>query len=166
LAQALQASLGRAGIDIEMLPTTFSDFYGRLLANPENARRGEWDLALDGLSTPWFGENNGRSVIEPLFDGRHFDQNSWNCGGYSNPVVDSLIDRATRVGSARLAEQAWGEAVRLAMEDVAIIPLIETKLPYARSRRLRNCMWSSVSGYCDITSAWLADATPTKRSSR
>jgi ABC-type transport system substrate-binding protein len=41
LAQAPQASLGRAGIDIEMLPKTFSDFYGRLLANPENARRGE-----------------------------------------------------------------------------------------------------------------------------
>jgi ABC-type transport system substrate-binding protein len=160
LAQSLQASLARAGITIELMPMTGADFWGRLLAYPENAKRGEWDLALDGASPPWYSSSNGGSMITPLFDGRHFGRNSWNSGGYSNPEVNTLIDRATIAGSAGLAEQAWSKAVQLAMEDVAILPLFEAKLPLVRSRRLRNCTWGGLSPNCDITSVWLADAAP------
>ncbi len=45
-AQAVQASLARAGIDVELVQLTSGDLYGRLLTNPETARRGEWDLAM------------------------------------------------------------------------------------------------------------------------
>jgi ABC-type transport system substrate-binding protein len=165
-AQALQASLGRAGIVVELVPTTVSDMYGRLLSNPENARRGEWDLALIGWNPDWYGENNGRSVIEPLFDSRHFGQNTVNYGGYSNPEVDALIDRATTAVSIELAERAWSEAAQRVMEDVAIVPLVENKMPLAKSRRVRNCAWSAPSSNCDFTSVWLADTAPAKRSSR
>jgi ABC-type transport system substrate-binding protein len=164
-AQALQASLGRAGIMVDLVPTTGSDLFGRLLGNPENARRGEWDLALVGWLPDWYGENNGRSVIEPLFDGRHFGQNTVNYGGYSNPEVDALIDRATTAENTKSAEQAWSDAARHVMEDVAIVPLREFKEAFAKSRRLRNCTWNVFSPNCDITSVWLADAAP-KRSSR
>jgi ABC-type transport system substrate-binding protein len=165
LAQSLQASLARAGITIELMPMTLGDLYGRLLAYPENARRGEWDMAIDGLHTPKTGEN-GRLTISPLFDGRQFGQNSWNCGGYSNPEVEAAIDRATTAGNIKLAKQAWSEAARRAMEDVALIPLIENKHAYAHSRRLHNCTWAPEGPNCDITSVWLAKAMPTKRSSR
>jgi ABC-type transport system substrate-binding protein len=160
LAESLQASLARAGITVDLAPTTQGDFYGRLLAYPENARRGEWDVALDGAGPPWFGENNGCSVIGPLFDGRRFGQNSWNCGGYNNAEINTLIDRATTAGSLIIEEPAWSQAVRLAMEEVAIVPLIETKTPYSHSRRLRNCTWAVLDPNCDITSVWLADVAP------
>lgn len=158
LAQALQASLARAGITAALAPMTEGDFYGRLLAYTENAKRGEWDLALDGAQPPWFGENNGCSVIGPLFDGRRFGQNGWNCGGYSNAQVNALIDRGTTAASLAIGEPAWSEAARRAMEEVAIIPLIEIKSPYSHSRRLRNRTWAVLAPTPDITSVWLADA--------
>jgi peptide/nickel transport system substrate-binding protein len=165
-AQALQAGLGRAGINVELIPTAASDFYGRLLSNPENARRGVWDLALDRWFPDWYGENNGRSVMEPLFDGRHFGQNTPNSGGYSNPDVDALIDRATTAASIESAEQAWREAAQRVMEDVAIVPLVEFRWPFAKSRRVNNCSWNVLSSTCDITSIWLSDVAPKQGKSK
>jgi peptide/nickel transport system substrate-binding protein len=157
-AQALQASLKRAGFDVHLLPFTTADFFGRILTNPENARRGEWDLALTGWVPDWFGEINGRSVIQPLFDGRHFGQNTMNYGGYQNHEVDAAIDRAIAAPSAERAEQAWSEAARRVMDDVALVPLIEDKAAFARSRRVRNCTWAVFGLNCDLASVWLAGA--------
>ena len=68
----------------------------------------------------WFGQNNGRSVIAPLFDGRQFGQNSQNYGGYQSSVVDEAIDRATTAAREHVAEQAWVDAARRLMDDVAL----------------------------------------------
>jgi len=165
-AQSLQASLKRAGIALRLLPSTGGDFWARLLSNPENARRGEWDLALTGWVPDWFGQNNGRSVIAPLFDGRHFGRNSQNYGGYQNSAVDEAIDRATTAPRVEVAEQAWFDAARRLMDDVALVPLIEDKQPYARSRRVRNCTWLVLGMNCDLTSVWLGDAAPKSRVTR
>jgi ABC-type transport system substrate-binding protein len=161
-AQSLQASLARAGITITLTPMTTSDLWGRFLTDPEHARRGEWDLALTAWNPDWFGENNGRSVFEPLFDSRHFGANTVNYGGYSNQKVDALIDSATTAESIAHAEQAWHEAAQHLMEDVAFVPLTELKGRFMRSRRVRNCTWSVLAPNCDITSVWLADAAPGK----
>jgi ABC-type transport system substrate-binding protein len=166
VAQSVQASLARAGIDILLVPLNSNDLYSRLLPNPENAKRGEWDLALPGWVPDWFGYNNGRSVIAPLFDGRNFGLNTTNWGGYQNREVDTAIDRATTALSVELAEQAWSDAAQQVMNDRAIIPLAEYKSPYARSRRVRGCTWSVFGLNCDLTALWLADAAPKPRGSR
>lgn len=164
IAQALQASLERAGVHVELLPTTTSEFYARLMADPEIARRGDWDLVVNGWLPDWFGRN-GRSVIPPLFDGRHLGQNTQNFGRYSNPEVDAAIDRATVASTAELAEQAWREAAHLLLEDAALVPLIERKLAWSRSRRVRNCQWSILGSNCDLTAVWLADAARSRGAS-
>jgi len=165
-AQALQASLQRAGFNIDFRPLAQNDLINRLLSNPENAHRGEWDLALMGWAPDWFGEYNGRSVIAPLFDGRRFGQNSPNYGGYGNRDVNALIDRATTARSRELSNEAWSDAARRLMNDVALVPLVEYKAAYARSRRVRNCTWDALGLNCDITALWLADATATPGWSR
>jgi peptide/nickel transport system substrate-binding protein len=159
MAQVLQGSLARAGVAVELVPLTTSDFYARLLADAGNARRGEWDLAVCGWLPDWYG-HNGRSVIPPLFDGRQLGQNTQNYGRYQSSGVDTAIDRAAVAPSAELAEQAWRVAARLLLADVALVPLTEQKLPYAQSRRVRNCRWSVLGLNCDLTSVWLADAAP------
>jgi len=165
-AQSLQASLKRAGIALRLVPSTRGDFWGRLLPNPENARRGEWDLAISAWTPDWFGHNNGRSVIAPLFDGRQIGLNSQNYGGYQSSAVDEAIDRATTAAREDLAEQAWVDAARRLMDDVAFVPLIEERSPYARSRRVRNCTWAPLGLNCDLSSLWLAGARPTSGGSR
>jgi ABC-type transport system substrate-binding protein len=166
VAQSVQASLARAGIDILLVPLNTNDLFSRLLPNPENAKRGEWDLALPGWIPDWFGDNNGRSVIAPLYDGRNFGLNTTNWGGYQNREVDAAIDRATTALSVELAEQAWSDAAQQVMNDVALIPLTERKVPFARSMRVRGCTWSVFGLNCDLTALWLADAAPKPGGSR
>ena len=158
--QSVQASLRRAGIDAQLFPFTAGDLWGRLLANTQNARRGEWDIALSGWLPDWFGRNNGRSVIVPLFDGRQVGTISQNYGMYDSALVNGAIDRA--IAAPRLAESeaAWFEATTQVMQDLAIVPVIEKKTAWMRSSRLRNCVWTVAGSQCDMTAVWLADATP------
>ncbi|MEI6667759.1 MAG: ABC transporter substrate-binding protein [Acidobacteriota bacterium] len=157
-AQALRASLARAGIALQLAQQTKADLYGRLLASPENARRGEWDLALTTWIPDWLGRNNGRSFILTGFDSRNFGQNGLDWGGYLNPDVDRQIDRATTAPSAADAERAWIDVARRLIDDLALIPLAEGKAAYPKSRRVRNCSWDVFSFNCDLAAVWLADA--------
>ena len=141
-----------------LYPFSVSDFFGRLLPNPQNAKRGEWDIALGGWLPDWVGGNNGRSVIGPLFDGRQLGNLSQNYGKYDNPVTNAAIDRALTAATPEQAEAAWADASRQVMADVGIVPLLQVKTTYMRSSRLRHCLWSVMGTQCDLTSVWLADA--------
>ena len=157
-AQSLQASLRRAGIDAQLFPYSAGDLWGRLLANTQNARRGEWDIALGGWLPDWFGSNNGRSVIVPLFDGRQMGDISQNYGMYDSAYVNAAIDRANAAAHLEQAEAAWADATARVMDDLAIVPLIEKKTCWMRSTRARNCIWNVMGSQCDLTTLWLADA--------
>ena len=158
MAQTLQASLGRAGKAVRLLPMPPADLYGRFLTNPEVARRGEWNLVLVNAWPDWFGGNNGRSFVPVLFDGRHLGQNTANFGGYQNAEVDAAIDIANTAPTAERADKAWSDAARLVMDHVALVPLVEYKCNFARSRRVRNCAWTMLGLDCDPTTLWLSDA--------
>ena len=158
IAQTIQASLQRMDIDLQITSYTSGDYYGRLLNNSENARRGVWDLALAGWYPDWNGANNGRSVIQPLFDGRTFGTASMDYGGYNNREVNVAIDRAMAAPRSEDAEKFWAEAAGRVMKDVAIIPLYETKMVRYHSARIRNCLLNMWSLNCDTTGLWLKDA--------
>jgi ABC-type transport system substrate-binding protein len=165
-AQSLQASLRHAGIDATLFPYAAGDLWGRLLANAQNARRGEWDIALGAWLPDWFGSNNGRSVIVPLFDGRQVGTISQNYGRYDSARVNAAIDRATAAIHIDDAEAAWFDATTQVMRDLAIVPVIEKKSAWMRSSRVRNCTWTIVGSQCDLTTAWLADAVPDRSERR
>jgi peptide/nickel transport system substrate-binding protein len=158
--QSVQASLRRAGFDAELFAYSSGDLYGRLLPNAQNAERGEWDIALTGWLPDWYGVNNGRSVISPLFDGRQLGHTSMNYGLYSNPRNDNAIDQALSAASIESAEAGWAESVQQVMTDVAIVPLIERKNGYMVASRVRNCRWSNLGDHCDMNAVWLAGARP------
>jgi ABC-type transport system substrate-binding protein len=159
-AQAVQASLRRAGFDAQLFAYSSSDLFGRLLPNAQNARRGEWDVAVAGWLPDWYGSSNGRSVFSPLFDGRQLGHMSMNYGLYANPATDAAIDRAMEAATVEDAEAAWSEAARLVMDDVAIVPLVEKKSGYMMSSRIRNCLWTIMGNACDMNALWLDDAVP------
>ena len=156
-AQVLQASLARVGIEVTLLPLTTGDLYGRLLGDFDHARRGEWDWSLTGMLPDWFGANNARTLVPLMYDGRLLSASSPNYGGYRNAAVDAAIDRASAAPTLGRAEAEWRAVTGLVMEDVAVVPLAETKIPFARSRRVRNCTWSVTGSNCDLNAVWLAD---------
>jgi hypothetical protein len=78
-----------------------------------------------------------------------------NYGGYISAVVNALIDQATTAPSREQAELSWREAARQLIDDAALVPLIESKNAYAKSFRVRHCVWSVFGGNCDINALWL-----------
>jgi peptide/nickel transport system substrate-binding protein len=160
IAQTLQESFRRAGIDVQLTPYTAADYYGRLLDNADNARRGVWDLALATWYPDWNGANNSRSVIQPLFDGRNFGHGSSAYGGYNSDEINALIDRALSTPAFDEAEKLWAEAAGRILKDGAIVPLVEFKAAYYRSSRIRNCLVNMWSLNCDMTGVWLDGDRP------
>jgi peptide/nickel transport system substrate-binding protein len=165
-SQSVQASLGRAGIDVQLFPFSAGDLWGRLLANTQNARRGEWDIAMTGWLPDWFGSNNGRSVIVPLFDGRQVGTITQNYGQYESAHVNAAIDRAIAAPRLDEAEAAWFDATTQVMQDLAIVPVIEKKTSWMRSSRVRNCTWTIMGSQCDLTTVWLSDAAAARSEHR
>jgi ABC-type transport system substrate-binding protein len=159
IAQTLKESFRRAGIDLEIKSYASGDYYGRLLEKADNARRGEWDLALAGWYPDWNGANNSRSVIQPLFDGRAFGQASMDYGGYNSREVNALVDQALALPRFEDARKVWGQAARRVMNDKAIIPLYQTKMVRYHSSRIRNCLLNMWGLNCDATGVWLKDAS-------
>jgi ABC-type transport system substrate-binding protein len=154
VAQTVQASLNKVGFQVELIPSTGSDFYAKYLRGPETASRGVWDVAIAGWFPDWYG-NNGRTVIEALFDGRTIGPNSVNYGGYDDKQVEADIDRALTAQTQEESYKAWSDAATKVIEDAAIVPLVEYKSTQYKSSRVRNCVFSLLSLNCDVTALWL-----------
>ncbi|MGI5238448.1 ABC transporter substrate-binding protein [Dactylosporangium sp. CA-139066] len=156
---SIAADLGRAGIDLAVVPYPPGEYYDRLLGDPAQARAGAWDLALAGWVPDWFGDN-GRAVVQPLFESNDAPGTT-NYGGYHNPQVDRLVAAALRAGSRSRAEELWHRVDRLVTGDVAVVPLLACAMvsPRRHSPRLRNVRYLPHCGFFDVTSLWLDGAT-------
>ncbi|RAY14735.1 ABC transporter substrate-binding protein [Actinomadura craniellae] len=155
VAESIKENLRGCGIDARLAADTNGDFYGRTLAVPERARAGAWDIAAPGWTPDWYGDN-GRSIIQPLFDGRDYGHNSLNFGGYDNPQVNGLIDKALAATDPAERARLWHQTDRLIMEDAAIVPLLDRSYTIYRSRRVRNARFLPVAMSYDYTLIWLA----------
>jgi peptide/nickel transport system substrate-binding protein len=155
VAQSIQASLAKCGVTTKVLPVTQGDYYGKYLNNPAATRRGTWDITEPGWIPDWFG-NNGRAIIEPLFDGRTYGPNSVDYGDYNNAKVNALIDKALASQDQRAAAALWHQADLQIMRDAAIIPIETQKVPLFHSSRVHNATYSPFSQYFDVTNLWLS----------
>jgi peptide/nickel transport system substrate-binding protein len=155
VAQSVQANLRACGITANLTPDTNGNFYGKTLVNPADAKQGKWDIAAPGWIPDWYG-NNGRTNIVPLFDGRTYGPNSTDYGGYNNPAVNALIDRALQAKSLGEAAQIWARADRLIMQDAAIVPLQNQKYPIFHSSRVKNALYLPTSQAYDLNQVELS----------
>ncbi|WP_225993169.1 ABC transporter substrate-binding protein [Actinomadura rudentiformis] len=137
VAQSVQANLAACGITAHLIADGNGTFYSSTLVTPSAAREGRWDVAVPNWSPDWYG-NNGRSVIQPLFDGRTYGPNSTNYGGYNNAEVNELIDEALQTEQPARAAELWHDADRLIMADAAVVPFLSANFPIFRSDRVRN----------------------------
>jgi ABC-type transport system substrate-binding protein len=154
VAQTVQANLARCGITVKLLPVNQGDYYGKYLASPTAARRGVWDVSEPGWVPDWYGDN-GRAIIEPLFDGRTYGPNSVDYGDYNSTVVNSLIDRALRASDEQQAAALWHQADLQIMKDAPIVPFQTQKTALFRSSRVHNALFAPFSQSYDITQVWL-----------
>ncbi|MBO2449880.1 ABC transporter substrate-binding protein [Actinomadura barringtoniae] len=140
IAQSVQANLKACGINSNLTPDTNGTFYNTTLVTPADAKAGKWDIAAPGWVPDWYG-NNGRTNIVPLFDGRHYGPNSTNYGGYNNPEVNALIDKALTAKEEDEAASSWAAADKKIMEDAAVVPFMNQKYPIFHSSRVSNALY-------------------------
>jgi peptide/nickel transport system substrate-binding protein len=156
VAESLKENLRGCGIEATLIPDSNGNFYARTLMSPDAARAGAWDIAAPGWTPDWYG-NNGRSTIQPLFDGRLYGRNSTNYGGYANPAVNKLIDQALEAPDADRAARFWHQADRMIMKDAAIVPLLDRAYPIFGSTRLRGARFVPTTATYDYTQIWLGE---------
>lgn len=154
-AQSIQANLMACGITAQMTPDTNGSFYSTTLVNPAATKAGKWDIAAPGWGPDWYG-NNGRSGLQPLFDGRQYGPNSTDYGGYDNPQVDQLIDKANQAQAPAEAQQDWAAVNKMVMDDAVIVPLITQKYSTYQAERVHNALFLPAFQTYDYSLIWLS----------
>jgi peptide/nickel transport system substrate-binding protein len=165
---AIQASLALCGITLQGEGEPGSSFFSDLGNAPENNKAGTWDMGQPGWIPDWFG-NNGRTVIQALFQGPNCVINTVNYGCYDNPAVNSLITQAEAAPTLTAAGADWAAADKDIMKDAAIVPLMSQTFPTIASTRVRSvlpngstfqsAMFSPNIGDPDIANIWLASSS-------
>jgi ABC-type transport system substrate-binding protein len=163
--EAIQASLQNCGITLNGKGEPGSSFFVDLGNAPENNKAGTWDMGQAGWIPDWFG-NNGRTVIQALFQGPNCVVNTVNDGCYDNATVNSLIQKAESATSLTTAGADWHAADVQIMKDAAIVPIMSQTFPQIASSRVRGVLPNGQSyptaifnpniGDPDITNVYLA----------
>ncbi len=164
---AIQASLANCGITLQGKPEPGSSFFTDLGNAPENNKAGAWDMGQPGWIPDWFG-NNGRTVIQALFQGPNCVVNTVNYGCYNNPTVNTLIAKAEAATSLTDAGNFWQQADHQIMSDAALVPVMSQNFPCYSSKRVRGigsdgktyptAIFAPNIGNPDITALWLASS--------
>jgi peptide/nickel transport system substrate-binding protein len=115
VAQAVAQMLTRAGLKVSVDAMTASQFFAK-------RTRREFGIWLAG----WISDTGEMSAqIKPLAATPNRDK-GWgttNPGGYSNPQVDALLDKALGTIDDTSRATLLAEASRLAMADYGLLPL-------------------------------------------
>ena len=89
----------------------------------------------------WLGKCHRRGVEPAARAGGDLDAakgyGAANCGRYVNPALDALLGQALRTADDAAREQKMEQATRMAMDDVALIPLHMQKNIWAMRAGLR-----------------------------
>ncbi len=162
---AIQASLASCGITLSGKPEPLSTMFTDLGNSPENNKPGQWDMGQPGWIPDWFG-NNGRTVVQALFQGPNCVVNTVNYGCYDNSTVNSLITKAEGASSLSAAGSYWHQADMQIMSDATIVPIMDQGFPMYSSARVRGigsngatsptALFAPNIGAPDITALWLA----------
>ncbi|GIJ34835.1 ABC transporter substrate-binding protein [Micromonospora sediminimaris] len=156
VAKAIAEDLAAGGIDCRLVEIDQTDEYYRILQDPKRAAAGEWDITPAAFMPDWFG-NNGRSYVQPMFQS-NTAVGTANYGGYHNPLVDDLIDRALSAPTEDSAAALWHQVDRQVLTDVAIVPILvcEPTIEHLTSARVRDAIpLPHVDRWYDAANLWL-----------
>jgi len=125
ICKALTSYFAKLGLNVRLNTQPASTYFPKI-------QRLETSLYLFGWGVPTF---DALYTLQSLVrsTGAGADGN-WNYGRYSNPALDTPIDRIKTEGDPAKRKQAVAQALKLAQDDVALIPLHHQVTPWlARS---------------------------------
>ncbi|MFD5226874.1 ABC transporter substrate-binding protein [Microbacterium sp. NPDC058342] len=116
-AIAIQESLSKVGIDVELNVIDTSIFY-ETVQTPANAH----DAALASWCPDW--SSSASTFIPPLFSSSAItEKGNQNLAQFSDPAIDRRIEEVAAMTDIAEANKAWGELDKLIMEKAPWAPL-------------------------------------------
>lgn len=134
LCEAVAQSFSQIGVATEVSTMPYSVFVGRAFGGGPNGEP-EFSAFLVG-----YGAVTGDSLTGLMSTIHTSDKNTSagvsNYGRYSNKQVDALIEKAAQSTDEKAREALQKQATKLALDDVAIIPLIHLNAAWAMKKGL------------------------------
>jgi peptide/nickel transport system substrate-binding protein len=135
-AEALQQSLTRAGIKLEIKPYPLNDYYRLYAGKPDYAKSHGLGLMIHGWGADW---PDGFGFISQIVDSRAIRATGGNTNlGVKDPAVDQMLDQALLTIDTATREQIWVGIDRKVMEDAFILPGVWAKGLLYRPPNLTN----------------------------
>lgn len=163
--EAIQASLATCGITLKGTGEPGSSFFVDLGNAPQNNKPGTFDLAQAAWFPDWYGDN-GRTVVQALFQGPQCVLNTVNYGCYDNASVNADIVKAEAATTLAGAGTYWRAADAQIMKDAALVPIMSQNYADITSKRVRGvlpngatyqtALYNSNIGDPDLANIWLA----------
>lgn len=153
IAQTIQASLKKAGFDIELTPVPPADFYARLITNFENAQNGVWDIVAAGWTPDWPG-GAARSIFQPqyTYNGTH---GTFNFSDFNSDKANEIAAKAAVTSDPAEAQKLWGEVDEAVAADAPTVPLVSVNTIVYHGDAVQNFLPYVAGGQGDWTNVWL-----------
>ncbi|GAA2355306.1 ABC transporter substrate-binding protein [Nonomuraea africana] len=118
--EAIQASLGRAGIRVKINEISSSAFWSTVGNTSQ-----QHDLVIDGWTPDWTGAS---TYLPNILDGRFIvKQGNQNRARYDSAEVNKRFDEIAAMTDAAAAATAYGELATRIMKDAPVVPFLWDK---------------------------------------
>jgi len=144
MVAVMQQQLRQAGIALDIRSFEFGTFFA-------DVQHGAFQMY--GLR--WIGGNEDPDIFEYAFDSAKFPPNGANRGYYSNPEVDTLIDKARREIDPNVRKPLYAEVQRILADDLPSINLWYLDNVLVHTRRVRGLKLNPAGNYDFLRTAEL-----------
>lgn len=135
VAEALQQSLARVGINLEIKPYPAGDYFKLYAGKPDFVKANNLGILVYGWAADW---PDGYGFLSQIVDSRVIrDAGNTNLG-IVDPKIDAMIDEALVTGDTAAREKIWGGIDKQVMDDAFVIPGVWAKGLLYRPPNLTN----------------------------
>lgn len=118
--EALQQSLAKAGITLDIKPYPVADYLRLYAGNPDYAKSHDLGLILYGWGADW---PDGYGFLAQIVDSRIIRTTGGNTNlGIKDPAIDHLLDQASLTTDTAAREHLWVNIDHQVMEDAVVLP--------------------------------------------
>ena len=148
--EALQQSLGKVGIHVNLKPYPQGDYYKLYAGKPDFAKANDLGLMANGWGADW---PEGFGYLSQIVDSRVIRATGGNSNlSVKDPKVDSMIDQALQTTDASARNQVWGQIDAQVMSDAFVLPGVWASVLLYRPPALTNAYINNGFGGYDFMS--------------
>ncbi|MPZ28537.1 MAG: ABC transporter substrate-binding protein [Micromonosporaceae bacterium] len=144
-AEALQQSLGRVGIELELVGYPTGDYFSTYAGDPEFRDSESLGLMTNGWQSDWA---DGFGFFSQIVDSRTIRPGSSNLSVYLDEV-DQLLDQAVAQTDLDAQQAIWAQIDQRVMEEAVILPGVFSKALTVRPQNGTNIFVNEAYGQYD-----------------